>query len=218
MRQCWALQPSSEKKRGFTFDPDGGKLYMAMSQVARGMEDQMKNGEANDKYDAGGYNHIQLPFNTCGTVCELDVSVDSTIGSGYVAQNMKGLVSGIMTDYTDDSPYAGNKCDVDGIANSDNLTFITGKEILSIGEDTGSGHQNDAVWAYDLPTGKLTRIQTTPYGSETTSPYWYPNINNWAYLMGVIQHPYGESDEDKLADESDAAAYVGYTSPIPAMD
>ena len=206
------------KEEGITFDPDDSKLYVAMSEVARGMENNMKNGEANDKYDVGGYNHIQLPYNTCGTVYELDVSADSAIGSDYVAKNMQGLVSGIMTEYAEGSPYAGNTCDVDGIANPDNLTFINGKDILIIGEDTGSGHQNDAVWAYDLPTGELTRIQTTPYGSETTSPYWYPNINNWAYLMGVIQHPYGESDEDKLTDESDAAAYVGYTGPIPAMD
>jgi hypothetical protein len=72
---------------------------------------------------------------------------------------------------------------------------------------------------FDADNGKLySAMSEVAYGSETTSPYWYPNINNWAYLMGVIQHPYGESDEDKLTDESDAAAYVGYTGPIPAMD
>ena len=41
-----------------------------------------------------------------------------------------------------------------------------------IGEDT-SEHQNDAMWSYDLATGALTRIFTTPYGSETTSAYWW---------------------------------------------
>jgi hypothetical protein len=35
--------------------------------------------------------------------------------------------------------------------------------------------------------------------------------------MSVIQHPYGESDRDKLADSSDAAAYVGFIGPMPAM-
>jgi len=206
------------KEEGITFDADNGKLYIAMSEVAYGMEDNQKKGAENDSYDKGGNNDIKVAYNSCGCVFQLDVGADSAIGSDYVAQNMEGLVCGIMTEYPEGSPYAGNTCDVDGIANPDNLTFINGKDILIIGEDTGSGHQNDAVWAYDLPTGELTRIQTTPYGSETTSPYWYPNINNWAYLMGVIQHPYGESDEDKLTDESDAAAYVGYTGPIPAMD
>ena len=123
-----------------------------------------------------------------------------------------------MTKYPEDSPYANNTCDVNRIANPDNLTFITGKDTLIIGEDTGSGHQNDAVWAYNIKSGELTRIETTPYGSETTSPYYYPDINGWAYIMSVIQHPYGESDTDKLTDASDAAAYVGFIGPMPAMD
>jgi hypothetical protein len=36
--------------------------------------------------------------------------------------------------------------------------------------------------------------------------------------MSVIQHPYGESDTDKLSDASDAAGYVGFIGPLPAMD
>ncbi|MCC2112826.1 MAG: hypothetical protein KDJ16_12395, partial [Hyphomicrobiales bacterium] len=84
------------------------------------------------------------------------------------------------------------------------------------GEDTGSGHQNDAIWAYNLESKEMTRIQTTPYGSETTSPYWYGNINGYGYLMSVIQHPYGESDQDKLSDAADAKAYIGYIGPFPA--
>ena len=35
--------------------------------------------------------------------------------------------------------------------------------------------------------------------------------------MAVIQHPYGESDEDKLKDAADARAYVGYVGPFPAL-
>jgi hypothetical protein len=64
----------------------------------------------------------------------------------------------------------------------------------------------------------MVRIQTTPYGSETTSPYFYPNINGFGYLMSVVQHPYGESDEDKLTDPAAAMAYTGYIGPLPPMD
>lgn len=39
------------------------------------------------------------------------------------------------------------------------------------------------------PAGTLDRIFSTPYGSETTSPYWYNNVNGNSYLMAVIQHP-----------------------------
>ncbi|MFZ2225272.1 MAG: hypothetical protein WAV26_11380, partial [Candidatus Deferrimicrobium sp.] len=88
-----------------------------------------------------------------------------------------------------------------------------------IGEDTGDGHQNDAVWAYNVTSKTLTRIETTPYGSETTGVYFYPNIHGWAYIMSVIQHPYGESDSDQTTPGSEATrGYTGYIGPLPAMN
>ncbi|WP_428819525.1 PhoX family protein [Microbulbifer sp. MCCC 1A16149] len=201
------------KEEGVTFDPDGSKLYVAMSSVGRGMTD-----------DVG---HIQIAEgNSCGAVYQLDVAADTDIGSDYVATNMSGLIGGIEAEYPADSPFATYSCDADAIANPDNVTFITGYNTLIIGEDTGSGHQNDVIWSLNLDevdaadsTAGLTRIQTTPYGSETTSPYWYPNINGFGYLMSVIQHPYGESDGDKLAPGSlEHRAYTGYVGPFPAMD
>ena len=68
---------------------------------------------------------------------------------------------------------------------------------LLILEDTGSGHQNDVVWAYNLRDDSMVRIFSSPYGSETTSGWWYNNVNGWAYLLTIVQHPYGESDEDQ---------------------
>ncbi len=199
------------KEEGISFDPEHRRLYVAMSQVAKGMED-------GKKYDTGGPNHIRLPKNTCGVVYALDLRPDLSIGSNYVAVNMYGMVTGNMSSYAKDSKYANNSCNVNGIANPDNITYMPGHDTLIIGEDTGSGHQNDAIWAYNLQTANLTRIQTTPYGSETTSPYFYPDINGFAYLMSVVQHPYGESDNDKLNGVSEARAYTGYIGPFPAMD
>jgi hypothetical protein len=94
---------------------------------------------------------------------------------------------------------------------------MPGYNTLIIGEDTGSGHQNDMIWAFNTQSGSLTRIQTTPYGSETTSPYFYPNINGFAYLMSVVQHPYGESDSDKLEQPAEAFGYTGHMV-FPAMN
>lgn len=198
------------KEEGITFDPASSTLYVAMSQVAKGMKD-------GDKKDKGGPNHIRLPQNKCGVVYGLDIAQNATIGSDYVASNMYGVVNGIERKYAKDGDYANNSCDIDGIANPDNVTYMTDRGILIIGEDTGSGHQNDVIWAYNVKSQQLTRIQTTPYGSETTSPYYYPNINGWSYIMSVIQHPYGESDEDKLSDPAAAAAYTGYIGGMPAL-
>ena len=199
------------KEEGITYDPENKKLYVAMSEIAKGME-------AGAKQDKGGPDHVQLPKNKCGVVYGLDISPDLTVGSDYVASNMYGVVSGVMRKYPKDGDYANNKCDINGIANPDNVTYMVGRDTLIIGEDTGSGHQNDIIWAYNVSTQSLTRIQTTPYGAETTSPYFYPNINGWGYLMSVVQHPYGESDKDKLSDPAQAAGYTGYVGPFPAMD
>lgn len=194
------------KEEGITFNPDSRKLYVAMSDVTNGMKANADGAKSSTEAFSG--DHIQLAANRCGTVYELDVN------AAYTVTAMRGLVSGTAV-----SGDAVNTCDLNGIANPDNLTYMPGYDTLIIGEDTGTGHQNDAIWAYNLTAKSLTRIESTPYGSETTSPYFYPNVNGWAYLMSVIQHPYGESDTDKVDSGSSARrAYTGYIGPFPRMD
>ncbi|MDG6773888.1 DUF839 domain-containing protein [Thiomicrorhabdus sp. ZW0627] len=178
------------KEEGITFNARDNKLYVAMSQVRYGMENNQKKGVSNTTYDIGGNNDIMLDYNKCGGVYALDVATNSTIGSDYVAYSMKGLVAGTPTDYTG-TALEGNSCDVDGIANPDNLTFLEGSDILVIGEDTGY-HPNDMIWAYNIKNGTMERIFTGPYGSETTSPFWHKNINGKGYLSVTVQHPFGE--------------------------
>lgn len=207
------------KMEGITFNPEKNQLYIAMSEIGRGMENYKSGGNQNPKYDIGGPNHIKMAsFNTCGGVYALDVD------GNYDAKNIYGVIAGVPTHTSygadDDSAFDGtNRCAIDGLANPDNITYIPGYNTLIIGEDSGDGHQNDMIWAYTIEanTETLTRIQTTPYGSETTSPYIYPNINGFAYITSVVQHPYGESDSDKLEDESAKRAYTGYIGPFPAM-
>lgn len=163
------------KMESLAFNPEKNALYLAMSELSKGMTG------ADEKADVGGRNDVRLPKNACGVAYEL------ALDAGFTATTMTG-------------PVAGNECDIDGIANPDNVGCIAGYNTLLIGEDTGKDHQNDAVWSLDLAKGNLVRIMTTPYGSEATSLDWYPNVNGHADLMSVVQHPYGESDEDKLTD------------------
>lgn len=201
------------KTEGITFDPATSKLFVSISNLERGMEDAKKAGVANDTYDKGGPNDIRLGYNKCGAVYQLPIGYDPVIGSNYVVKKWETLVAG-----TPSTAVADNACDIDGIASPDNLTFIPGYNTLIIGEDTDY-HQNDAVWAFNLATKKLSRIQTTPYGSESTSVYWYPNINGFAYLKSVVQHPYGESDQTQNNNDLTLnRAYDGYIGPFPAMD
>jgi secreted PhoX family phosphatase len=201
------------KTEGITFDPATKKAFIAISALERGMEDHMKGGVANESYDKGGANDIRLAYNKCGAVYAAPVGYDPVVGSDYVIKKWESLVWGKAS-----SAVADNACDVDGIASPDNLTFIKGYNTLIIGEDTDY-HQNDAVWAYNLTSKQLTRIMTTPYGSESTGVYWYPNINGFAYLKAVVQHPYGESDQTMNGgDKALNRGYDGFIGPFPAMD
>lgn len=200
------------KEEGFTFDPDGMNAYVAITDVANGMTDLAPS-------DFAGPNHVKLQANPCGTVFRLAVGKDATLGSDYVVKSWSGLISGTTWGGT-------SSCSLEGIANPDNLSFVKKYNTLIIGEDCGKlQHQNDAIWSMDLTTNKITRILTTPYGSESTSVYHYPNVGGFSYVMAVVQHPYGESDIDKLDAIVDPAAkakakmpYVGYLGPMPKMD
>ncbi|QKF64587.1 PhoX family protein [Campylobacter corcagiensis] len=201
------------KMEGITYNNNLNEVYIGMSEINKGMESFKSKGKDSNKYDVKGQDHIRLPHNTCGTVYKLSLVENEKIGSKYVPSVMKGMVSGKYSDTGDKL----NTCDLNGLANPDNVTYINNTGTLIIGEDTGSGHQNDAIWSYNIAQDKLTRIFTTPYGSETTSPYYYNNIGGFGYITAVIQHPYGESDEDKLSNPQDARAYTGYIGPLPVI-
>ena len=229
------------KTEGITFNPAAQRLYVAFSELNQGMINDTSSDPAKNK-DLGGPNHVQVARNDCGAVYEMAVSPNATLGSDYVVESASALVEGVWLKapgaslYPSNSPYYDptftlpdsngvpkpatvNVCDVDGIANPDNLSFINGYDTLLIGEDTVDGHQNDMVWAYNIVTRELTRIFSAPYGSETTGVYFYPNINGYAYIKAQVQHPYAESDTDKVgSDVSVTQSYTGYIGPFPAMD
>ena len=216
------------KEEGISYDPDAKKLYVAMSRIRAGMEDLQKEGKPNNKYDLGGTKDIKLPYNFCGSVFALDIqsfqkdSKGEPIASSLVAVNMIAEVSGIMnqnkgTPFYDETGKT-NICDVNQIGEPDNLTYITGTHTLIVGEDSEKAHRIDNLWAYDTKLKKLTRLMTVPYGSEITSPFYYKNINGFAYITTVIQHPYGESDKRLVPDDSpERRGHVGYFGPLPVI-
>ena len=173
-----------------------------MSAIEKGMEDNQKVGKTNSKYDIGGNNDINVDYNYCGAVYELDLHKDKMIKSDYVAHSMKGILTGTMI--KEDAN--GNRCDLNGISNPDNITILLGTDIISIAEDT-THHENNIIWAYNLKSGKLSRIISTPIGAESTSPFWYRDINDWSYMTAVTQHP---SKETSHKGESS----VGVLGPI----
>lgn len=194
---------------GLTFDSKSNTLYLSIGEVNNGMEDNMKNGTSNDTYDRGGANDIRLPHNRCGCVYGLRLGKNGTLRSNFAARDMFVLTCG-----EERSSY----CNEDGIANPDNLTFIDDYDTLIIAEDSETGHENNALWAFNVESEDLTRIQTAPYGAEITSAYFYPDINGFSYLMSVVKHPFGGVHQDKLEDPADAAGYVGFIGAMPVFE
>jgi secreted PhoX family phosphatase len=201
------------KEEGITFDADHNTLYVAMSELAHGMEDHAKYGDTSKKYyDLGGSNDIRLPHNVCGGIYALDIlplhgsdTNNKTINSRFVVGNMNGILTG-----TPDDSVAGNACDVNGISNPDNVTYLQGSDLLVIGEDT-SKHENNMVWAYNVVSKKLTRILSTPLDAETTSPFWHKDVNGFGYMTVVSQHP---MDDVEGASDADKENKVGVLGPF----
>jgi hypothetical protein len=193
------------KEEGITFDKNSGKLYVSMSEVKKGMEN-------NSSDDLGGNNDIRVAKNSCGAVYSLDISTstvkdtsDSKISSSYVVKNMHSIIEGIPTTYPSDSVYASNTCNVNGISNPDNITFLENSDILTIGEDTSS-HENNTVWAYNVKTKELKRTFTTPLEAESTSTFWYSDLKDgFGYMSVVTQHPGADTTDNGQT----AIGYIG---------
>ena len=224
-----------------TYDPTRNVIYTSMSDVRYGMEDLAVLGDTSLRYDSGTSNDVRVPNNPCGCVYTLQLT-----SKDYNAVHMSALICGKPLFGIESFKDLSNTCDLDGIANPDNLHYDSNTDLLIIGEDSDDGHQNDAVWQLTLQdpitsrpgnskpppnngansgstsppiAGNLTRIMTVPYGAESTSVYVY-NLADTLYFTATVQHPYVETDMDKIKEpeNSGKAAWVGYLGPIPLSD
>ena len=207
-----------EKMEGVTLNAADRKVYVAMTRMSNGMEKAK---------DATAPDHIQLPKNLSGAVYELSTaqgvkdSAGNAIDSDYVAVAMKALVVG--EDIAKDA--VGNTANVDKIANPDNLKFSEKMRTLFIGEDSSTAHINNFLWAYNVDSGKLSRILSLPAGAESTGLQAVENLNGFAYLMSNYQHPGDFSSNidpalkarlEPLIDKQKGE--VGYLSGLPRLD
>jgi secreted PhoX family phosphatase len=197
-RVAGMLQATTEftKMEGITYNQNKNRLYIAISRVETSMRD-------NDPSDKGGSNDIRVPQNHCGMILSFKLN-------NFDITSATSLIAGIPNKNN-------NSCSLDAIAMPDNITFIPKADTLIIDEDSFA-HQNNFIWAYNIKSKKLTKILSSPYGSETTSIYYYPNIKGFSYLMSVIQHPFGERDMEKIKFAGEKRAYLGYIGPFSIIE
>lgn len=206
-----------EKMEGVTVNKADSKVYIALTRMTSGMEKASS---------ATVPDHIQLPKNSSGAVYELPTakgvkdSAGNAINSDYAATSMKALVVG--EDIAKDA--VGNTSNVDKIANPDNIKFSEKMRTLFIGEDSSTTHINNFLWAYNVDTGKLSRILSIPTGAESTGLQAVDDLNGFSYIMSNYQHPgdYSSNIDPALKARlipliDNQKGAVGYISGIPQL-
>lgn len=170
------------KMEGVTVNTADKKVYLAMSYIKGGMladgtgpQDDIRIAKVN----AGGTYEVQL----AGSQTD---SQGNPIDSAWVGVSMKVPAALLGEDIAVDA--VGNTANPDKVANPDNLFFSDKMRTLFIGEDSGT-HINNFVWAYNVDTGKLSRILSLPSGAEATGLSVVENLNGHAYIMSNNQHP-----------------------------
>lgn len=206
-----------EKMEGVTANAADHKVYIAITRMSNGMEKAK---------DATVPDDIQLPKNLSGAVYELSTakgvkdSAGNPINSDYVAVSIKALVVG--EDIAKDA--VGNTSNVDKIANPDNLKFSEKMRTLFIGEDSSTSHINNFLWAFNVDTGKLSRILSVPAGAESTGLQAVENLNGFTYIMSNYQHPgdFSSNIDPALKERlkplvNPYKGEVGYIGGIPSL-
>ncbi|MBD3787692.1 MAG: DUF839 domain-containing protein [Sphingomonadales bacterium] len=169
------------KMEGVAADPVKKNLYMAMSYNEKGM--QAEEGAAQD--------HIQTAKITAGATYEIALeggrkdTEGNAIASDWVGVKMAAPAALVGEDIAVDA--LGNTANPEKIANPDNLFFSPAMRTLFIGEDSGT-HVNNFVWAYNVDTGKLSRIISQGSGAEATGLQVVDNLGGHAYVMANNQH------------------------------
>ncbi len=203
-----------EKAEGIALDPQRKRLYLALARVTRAAT------KAHARYDLGGPDHMHLEPNPCGVVLGLDVvrkpldSSGAPIDSEWVVGRAEVVVAGAPKTY--DGPLAANTCDLERIAEPDNLEFIPGADVLMVAEDS-KGHQNNALWAIDVTSGESTRIMTVPLVAEVAGLNWIPDLGGFGYLTVSVHDPFSDWDDpdwDRRTDV-DPRSWTGYIGPFP---
>jgi len=212
------------KMEGVTVNQADKKLYIAISYVEKGM---VAGYAPTDPAD-----DIRLGKLSSGAVYELALAGAQSehggataIDSEWVGTGMTGTVWGIDLAAADT---AGNTSAVDAIANPDNVKFAEKARTLYIGEDSGR-HVNNFLWAYNVDSGKLSRLLSLPAGAESTGLQAVEEMNGFAYVMSNFQHPgdYIGTMDPTLQSQVEPLlnaqwlnkrkAAVGYLSGIPAI-
>jgi secreted PhoX family phosphatase len=201
------------KGEGVTFDEVHGTVFLALSDVSKGM------GDETGKIPAGMPDTVKLPRNKCGGVYggPTEAGQKDTAGNPIASEHVMTRLDAVIVGQELED---GKACHADGIANPDNLAFVHGHGLLLVAEDTEK-HAHNALWAYDVDAKSLVRVLEAPDGGEVTGIHWYPDVGGFAYISATIQHPFVDEGGDEPPvpfAEADPRrrSHQGVIGPFPA--
>lgn len=167
------------KMEGIALNAKDRLAYAAMSYIQASMVD--------------GSSAIKVHGPKAGAVYALNLKgaqkdqAGSAIDSDWVAVDMAAVPALVGEDLV--KPDAlGNTAHADKVANPDNVKFSEKLRTLFIGEDSGM-HVNNFLWAYNVDSKVLSRIQSCPAGAESTGLGVVDDLNGWTYITSNFQHP-----------------------------
>ncbi len=191
-----------EKGEGVTFDPETGRVYVAVSKITKTMTD-----------DEG---QVSLEPNGCGIV------YGGPTAKGVVDTEGKAIPSDhVMTALEPDvvgRPTAdGKACEADGISNPDNITFMPEHRQLVIAEDT-SKHPNAFLWTANVEdlSAPLQKLMVSPPYGEFTGLHWSEDVGGHDWLTVTVQHPWSEGAGElpEGITEDDTRTFTGVLGPF----
>lgn len=207
------------KMEGTTVNVRDKIAYSAMSYIYKSMSD--------------GKNPIQVKQIKAGAVYALPMaglqkdSSGAVINSDWVPISMAAVPALVGRDLS--TPDAiGNTAVIDQVANPDNIKFSEQMRTLFIGEDSGC-HVNNFLWAYNVDSGKLSRLLSCPAGAESTGLHAVDDVYGYSYIMSNFQHAgdWGKGLHDKVKDRlaplidrlyrNRRSAAVGYLQAVPEV-
>ncbi|QID19170.1 DUF839 domain-containing protein [Nitrogeniibacter mangrovi] len=167
------------KMEGTTVNAADKRAYSAMSYIYKSMTDGSTDIQVEGPVAGAVYEHVLKghQHDTDGHRIHSDwVSTHMSVPAGLAGEDLA----------TPDA--IGNEALADKIANPDNLKYSEAMRTLFIGEDSGM-HVNNFLWAYNVDTGKLSRLLSCPAGAESTGLQAVDDLNGFSYIMSNFQHP-----------------------------
>lgn len=172
------------KWEGTTVNARDKVAYVAMSRI----ESSMLNGSGDVKVE-GPYSGAVYAQNLRGG--QKDHS-GAPIASDWVPVDMAAVPALVAEDFGGGKfrqrDAQGNFANPDKVAMPDNLKFNERLRTLFIGEDSNT-HVNSFLWAYEVDTGRLSRLLSCPAGAESTGLHAVDDVNGFTYVMSNFQHP-----------------------------